>query len=118
MNDKNGTDTQNGLDEEVSDQKCCCSAMTTSGCQDLDGIGLVGMRAEMYQRCHRMNIFKWFPLVPVVLGTIAFLLGYLLPPEFLRMLWLIASGVVVVMGLLGFIVIGKACRKADHEQCG
>jgi uncharacterized membrane protein len=51
------------------------------------------------QRC------KWCPLMPVLIGVIAFLLGYFLNAETVRILWLILSGAMVVMGLLCLFLI-------------
>lgn len=51
------------------------------------------------QRC------RWCPLLPILLGTIAFLLGYFLDAAIVRIIWLILSGAMVVMGLLCLLVM-------------
>lgn len=47
---------------------------------------------------------KWCPLIPVVLGVVLFLLGYFLDAEIVRIVWLVLSGLVVLMGIGCFIM--------------
>ncbi|MHC4418868.1 MAG: hypothetical protein ACYS8I_15580 [Planctomycetota bacterium] len=62
-------------------------------------------RRSMMSKC--MKGCRWFPLVPVTLGIALLLLGYYLDAETTRILWMIAAGFVVTMGVLGLLVMNK-----------
>jgi len=62
-----------------------------------------GDMKEMMKSC--MQRCRWCPLLSIILGTIAFLLGYFLDAEIIRILWLILSGTIVVMGLLCWLMM-------------
>ena len=55
----------------------------------------------MMRRC--MKGCRWFPLVPIALGVVCFLLGYSLDPQFTRVLWMTISGAVILMGTICFV---------------
>jgi hypothetical protein len=86
----------------------CCEGASTKGSQ--------GMRAMMSECCGKMKVFRLFPVIPMALGAIAFLLAYFLGGEIIRILWLIMSGTVVLMGLLGLILMGSMCREQDNRR--
>ncbi|OEU62091.1 MAG: hypothetical protein BA870_05700 [Desulfuromonadales bacterium C00003094] len=62
-----------------------------------------GEMKEMMKSC--LQKCRWCPLLPIILGTIAFLLGYFLDAEIIRIIWLILSGTMVVMGLLCLLMM-------------
>lgn len=62
-----------------------------------------GAMKEMMKNC--MQRCSWCPLLPIILGIIGFLVGYFLDAEIVRILWLILSGAMVVMGLLGWLMM-------------
>lgn len=76
---------------------CCESTSDTDECSS--------MMAKCMKGC------RWCPIIPVILGTILLLLGYFLNPETIRVLWLILSGVVVLMGLFCLIAMNIISRK-------
>ena len=46
---------------------------------------------------------KWFLLIPGVIAVLAFLLGYVLRPEYVKILWLIITGSLVVLGTIFYV---------------
>jgi len=58
---------------------------------------------EMMKAC--MKKCRWCPLMPITFGTILFLLGYYLNAEEVRLLWLIFTGFMVLMGIFMLIMI-------------
>ena len=48
---------------------------------------------------------KWFLLIPGVIITLAFLLGYTLNPSTVRVLWLIITGFLMVIGSIFYILM-------------
>lgn len=67
-----------------------------------------GDRRSMMGRC--MTTCRWFPLVPVILGIALLLLGYYVDASITRVLWMLAAGILVLVGALGLIVAGRMCR--------
>ncbi len=61
--------------------------------------------------CKCMKRCRWCLFVPVTLGIIAFVLGYFLDAEAVRTLWLILSGVTVLLGLFGLTMKTLMSRK-------
>lgn len=55
------------------------------------------------QKC--MHGAKWFLLVPGILIAIAFLIGYFLNPETLRLLWLVITGALFTLGISFYILM-------------
>jgi hypothetical protein len=72
-----------------------------------DGRGTTMMGAMM-KTC--MRGFRWFPLIPLAVGTVLFLLGYFLDAEVVRVLFLVLVAVPVIMGLLGFFMMRTMTR--------
>jgi hypothetical protein len=63
---------------------------------------------SMMSKC--MKGCRWFPLVPVVLGIAFFVLGYYLDAEITRILWMVAAGLVILMGTLGAVMMRVMIR--------
>ncbi len=49
-------------------------------------------------------------VVPITLGIAAFLLGYFIDAETVRILWLVFSGLLVLFGILIFLMISSMLR--------
>jgi hypothetical protein len=49
-------------------------------------------------------------VVPIILGIAAFLLGYFMDAETVRILWLVFSGLFVLFGILMFLMISTMLR--------
>jgi len=78
---------------------CCKSFFETHDC------------TSMMARCAAM--FRWFPLLPLILGIALLLLGYYLDASITRVLWMFVAGFVALMGAVGLILAGrmkKMCR--------
>lgn len=69
---------------------------------------------EMMGKC--MSGCRWFPIIPIIIGIIFFLLGYYLNAEIVRILWLICSGFWVLMGVFGFVIMGVMMRTMGKED--
>ena len=52
---------------------------------------------------HCMRMMRWMPLVPLTIGLVLLGLGYFLSPEAVKVLWLIAAGLITVLGIAGLI---------------
>jgi hypothetical protein len=72
---------------------CCKSVEEDDNCR------------SMMNKC--MKGCKWFPFIPVVLGIAFLMLGYFLNPEITRILWMIAAGFVILMGIFGLLMMSK-----------
>ena len=77
-----------------------------SGTQDPES--MAGMMAKC---CQGMESCRWFPLCPIIVGVILFLLGYLLNADLVRLLWLVVSGAIVLMGLVGVMMVSVMFRR-------
>lgn len=62
-------------------------------------MNMMGMMKGCMKRC------QWCPLMPITFGTILFLLRYYLDAEVVRILWLIFTGFMVLMGTFMLIMI-------------
>ena len=71
----------------------------------MPGAGMMGLMMN-----HCMRAFRWFPLIPITLGVVLFLLGYLLSAETVRIMWLVLAAVPVLIGLFGFIMVSTMSR--------
>jgi len=95
-------------------EKCCDTSRwagpgmpkAMAGC--CGGMSGPGDSRSMMAGC--MKMCRWFPLVPVILGVILLLLGYYLNAEVTRILWMIAAGLVILMGIFGFLMMGLSKR--------
>lgn len=66
---------------------------------------------EMMKEC--MKRCRWCPLIPMTLGIIFFLLGYFLHAEPVRVLWLIFSVIMILMGLFCFIMMSAMTKDLE-----
>jgi flagellar motor component MotA len=64
---------------------------------------------SMIAKC--MKHCRWCPLIPLVVGITALLLGYFLDPETIRTIWMIGASLVVLMGICGLVMMGVMKRK-------
>jgi hypothetical protein len=62
-------------------------------------MNMMGMMKEHMKRCRICAI------MPIIFGTILFLLGYYLDAEIVRIIWLILTGCVVLMGTFMLLMI-------------
>lgn len=62
------------------------------------------MMKECMKRCRICSV------VPIALGIAAFLLGYFIDAETVRILWLVFSGLLVLFGILIFLMISSMLR--------
>ncbi len=92
METKEKRNDEKKLREEEQKNPCC----VTQGSGEM-----------MPDRCKDMKGCRWFPAIPVILGTILFLLGYYLSPEITRILWMIVAGFVVLTGTFGLLMMSK-----------
>ena len=60
--------------------------------------------------CSMMGKCRWLPLIPVVLGIVLLLLGYVLDAEVTRILWMTAAGLVILMGAFAFLMMSLGRR--------
>ena len=60
------------------------------------------MMGECMKGC--MKGCRWCAIMPITFGIILFLLGYFLDAEVVRILWLIFTGFMVLMGIFMFIM--------------
>ncbi len=64
---------------------------------------------EMMKHCTRGC--RWCPFMPLVFGIVMLLIGYFLDVGTVRVLGLILSGVVIVMGLFCFTMMRSMFRR-------
>ncbi len=105
-------------DEGKFEEKCCDTAscegqgfaeMASQCCESVgEGVDCRSMMGKCMKGC------KWFPLIPVVLGIFLLLLGYYLDAEITRILWIIASGFVVLLGTFGLVMMTMITRKYNR----
>lgn len=76
----------------------CCRSMWQSD----------GGRAMM-GRCMRMC--RWFPVFPVIVGIGLLLFGYYLHAEISRVLWMVAGGSLVLMGIFCLFMMGRVTNR-------
>ena len=106
-------ETQNTGNKEVSavektpNDSCCeqKSGMIPDCCKS---ISESEESCSMMSKC--MTGCRWFPLIPVILGIALIMLGYFLNAEVIRIIWMITSGFVLVLGVLGLLVAGKMMK--------
>ncbi len=54
---------------------------------------------------------RWCAFMPIIFGTILFVLGYYLDAEVVRILWLIFTGVILLMGIFMSIMVSASLNK-------
>ena len=96
---------------EPDERKRCCpdqgETKSASGC----GEGIAKGMDKCFSKC------RYLPLVPIVLGSAFILLGYLLTPAVIRVLWMVGAGLVVAMGLFGLIIAQRIVVKVSQSGC-
>jgi len=70
-------------------------------------INMMEMMKEFMKGCKVCSLF------PLILGILAFLLGYFLDAEIVRILWLVFSGLIVLFGIFIFLMINTFMRYFD-----
>ena len=97
--------------EKTNDKfKCCVPRMDKHKMTEImanccEGMSEAGNCRSMMAQC--MKGCRWFPLIPVILGISLFLLGYYLDAEITRILWMVAAGFVILMGIFCFVMVSK-----------
>ena len=114
-NNKTNKENQKGSEKQpcCRPEECkeCCpdNDKAVSGCcgggEEPDGTG------KCFSKC------RYFPLVPVIMGTVFLLLGYFLSPEATRVLWMVGAGLIMGMGLFGLIAINRMAGKLAASHC-
>ncbi len=85
--------------QDISEKMAeCCESPGEAG-------GWCSMMGECMKGC------RCFPLIPVMLGIGLFLLGYYLDAEITRILWMILSGLIILMGVFGFVMKSMISKK-------
>ena len=90
---------------------CCCDGQDSPGvisdcCQDTgqEQNCCAGMGQGM-RKC------RWFLLAPVILGVLRLLMGYYLDARVTRMLWMVTSALVILLGILAFGMVSSFSRR-------
>lgn len=68
-------------------------------------INMMGMMKGHMAGC------RWCAIFPITFGSVLFLLGYFLDAEIIRLLWLIFTGFMVLMGVLMLMIAGLFSRQ-------
>ena len=76
--------------------KCCEGMSENFDCRS--------MMVECMKGC------RWFPFIPVIFGIVLFLLGYYLDAETTRILWMAASGFLILMGAFCLLMMSRMIR--------
>lgn len=72
-----------------------------------------GKMSGMMKVC--MQRAKWMPLFPLVIGIVLFLIGYLLSADVVRILWLVLSGLIILMGGIGLIMARRMAASFSRD---
>lgn len=65
---------------------------------------MMSMMKECMKQC------KPCALMPILFGSVFFVLGYFLEAEIVRILWLIFTGLIVLMGVFAFIMMSAMSK--------
>lgn len=84
----------------------CCGGKSIRDCCESMGRG-IDCR-YMVGEC--MKGFRWFPLIPVILGILLLLLGYYLDAGITRILWMAAAGFLILMGTFALLMMSRMTR--------
>ena len=111
-------ETQVSENEEVTStgkasNNSCCESNSDSGMipDCCKSISESEETCSMMSKC--MTGCRWFPLIPVILGIALIMLGYFLNAEVIRIIWMISSGFVLVLGVLGLFIAGKMVKMSN-----
>jgi hypothetical protein len=109
MENEEERNTEKKFAEKFCDTPCCgwhgMSEAMAECCKGMSGPGDGrAMMAECMRKC------RWFLFILVIIGILLLLLGYVLDAEVTRILWMTATGLVVLMGAFGFLMMGLSKR--------
>ncbi|MHC4351619.1 MAG: hypothetical protein ACYS0H_02765 [Planctomycetota bacterium] len=104
MNNNEESKNESEFAEKCCDTSCCGNAGDFKMAKDDRAEGGPGGCCSVMGKC------RWFPLIPVVLGIVLLLLGYVLDPEVTRILWMTAAGLVILIGALAFLMMSLGKR--------
>ena len=109
MENEEKRNDENKFAEKYCDTSCCggqgMSEAMAECCEGMSGPGdCSSMMAECMKKC------RWFPLIPVIFGIVLLLLGYYLDAEITRILWMIAAGLLILMGTFCLLMMSKMIR--------
>ena len=108
MNGQDKTDREPGTETRGTEGMAKMMAGCCEGAGDGGPEGLAGV---METCCQGMKSCRWFPLFPAIAGVILFLLGYFLDANVVRLLWLVVSGAIVLMGVVGTMMVSMMLRR-------
>lgn len=91
-----------GMPSQWQMPDCCKSMRGSDGGRSMMGKG--------------MSVCRWFPLIPVVFGVALLLLGYYLNAETTRVLWMVASGFLILMGTFCVVMMSRIMRLCRSEK--
>jgi len=109
MKNEEKRNNENKFTEKCCDTSCCGGQgmfyAMAERCEGMSGPGdCRSMMAECMRKC------RWFLLIPVIIGILLLLLGYILDAEVTRILWMTAAGLVILMGAFGFLMMSLSKR--------
>ncbi len=88
------------MNDETKPSIACCSMM------------------EKMQQC--MGRCKLCPLLPIIMGVVLLLLGYALPAATVRIMWMVLSGLMILMGIICLAVTNllkkRTCCEGDENS--
>ncbi len=107
--------------EKICSVMCeCCHGMSAADKKAMmrevmprmmETMGDSSMRGTMGMMMgHCLRAFRWLPLIPLGIGVVLFLLGYLLSAEAVRILWLVLAAIPMVFGALGLLMTSAMSR--------
>lgn len=103
------TKNENKFAEKCCDTSCCGGqGMFDAMAKCREGMSGPGDCKSMMAEC--MRKCRWFLLIPVIIGILLLLLGYVLDAEVTRILWMATAGLVVFMGAFGFLMMRLSKR--------
>lgn len=73
--------------------------------QNIENNTTGNMMSEMMHHCAKN--MRWMPLFPLTIGITLFLLGYFLQPDVVRILFLVLTGIPVIMGVIGLVMMNS-----------
>ena len=99
----------NKFAEKCCDTSCCGGqGMPEAMAKCFEGMSGPGDCRSMMAGC--MRKCRWFLLIPVIIGILLLLLGYVLDAEVTRILWMAAAGLVILMGFFVFLMMSLSKR--------
>ncbi|MHC4324896.1 MAG: hypothetical protein ACYSUX_11560 [Planctomycetota bacterium] len=109
MENEEKRNNENKSAEKYWDTSCCGGqGMRKAMAECCGGISGSGDSGSMMAGC--MKMCRWFPLIPLIIGVTFLLLGYYLNAEVTRILWMIAAGLMILMGVFGFLMMSLGRR--------